>query len=176
MSSALNMWSAVMRPSGAFLMLCIYRYLKPDENKKSKHKTAVKKKTLNPEFNEVQSLSFSLSLYHSLCLSLCLSLCCLSVSVCLSCWSLTCLVFLSLSLSNCHSHCFRDEYFRMKVQWKSVSEEQEMRNSLLRGYRSLIGLFWIPLLLIGLFMLVLQWSVWFFLCFELGRAGRKSDR
>lgn len=27
----------------------------------------------------------------------------------------------------------------MKVQWKSVSEEQEMRNSLLRGYRSLIG-------------------------------------
>ncbi|XP_072530719.1 double C2-like domain-containing protein beta isoform X2 [Salminus brasiliensis] len=27
-------------------------YLKPDENKKSKHKTAVKKKTLNPEFNE----------------------------------------------------------------------------------------------------------------------------
>ena len=33
----------------------------------------------------------------------------------------------------------RDEYFRMKVQWKSVSEEQEMRNSLLRGYRNLIG-------------------------------------
>ncbi|XP_030645504.1 TBC1 domain family member 17 isoform X2 [Chanos chanos] len=31
-----------------------------------------------------------------------------------------------------------DEYFRMKVQWRSVSEEQEMRNSLLRGYRSLI--------------------------------------
>ncbi|XP_058876261.1 TBC1 domain family member 17-like isoform X1 [Acipenser ruthenus] len=31
-----------------------------------------------------------------------------------------------------------DEYFRMKVQWKSVSEEQELRNSLLRGYRSLI--------------------------------------
>uniref|UniRef100_A0A8C1X1J9 Double C2-like domains, beta n=1 Tax=Cyprinus carpio TaxID=7962 RepID=A0A8C1X1J9_CYPCA len=29
-----------------------FRYLKPDENKKSKHKTAVKKKTLNPEFNE----------------------------------------------------------------------------------------------------------------------------
>ncbi|GAA6105031.1 TBC1 domain family member 17 isoform X1, partial [Tachysurus ichikawai] len=34
-----------------------------------------------------------------------------------------------------------DEYFRMKVQWKSISEEQEMRNSLLRGYRSLIGQF-----------------------------------
>lgn len=31
-----------------------FRYLKPDENKKSKHKTAVKKKTLNPEFNEVR--------------------------------------------------------------------------------------------------------------------------
>uniref|UniRef100_A0A670ZH91 TBC1 domain family member 15 n=1 Tax=Pseudonaja textilis TaxID=8673 RepID=A0A670ZH91_PSETE len=31
-----------------------------------------------------------------------------------------------------------DEYFRMKLQWKSVSEEQELRNSLLRGYRSLI--------------------------------------
>ncbi|CAF95137.1 unnamed protein product, partial [Tetraodon nigroviridis] len=31
-----------------------------------------------------------------------------------------------------------DEYFRMKVQWKSVSEEQEMRNSILRGYRNLI--------------------------------------
>ncbi|KAF7645181.1 hypothetical protein LDENG_00208820 [Lucifuga dentata] len=31
-----------------------------------------------------------------------------------------------------------DEYFRMKVQWRSVSEEQEMRNSLLKGYRSLI--------------------------------------
>ncbi|XP_044531535.1 double C2-like domain-containing protein beta [Gracilinanus agilis] len=29
-----------------------YRYLKPDVDKKSKHKTAVKKKTLNPEFNE----------------------------------------------------------------------------------------------------------------------------
>lgn len=27
--------------------------MKPDEDKKSKHKTAVKKKTLNPEFNEV---------------------------------------------------------------------------------------------------------------------------
>ncbi|NWY65313.1 DOC2B protein, partial [Erithacus rubecula] len=41
-------------------------YLKPDEDKKSKHKTAVKKKTLNPEFNEVglgipQHLSASLA-------------------------------------------------------------------------------------------------------------------
>ncbi|XP_056652788.1 TBC1 domain family member 17 isoform X2 [Monodelphis domestica] len=31
-----------------------------------------------------------------------------------------------------------DEYFRMKLQWKSVSPEQERRNSLLHGYRSLI--------------------------------------
>uniref|UniRef100_A0A8C7FWY3 TBC1 domain family member 15 n=1 Tax=Oncorhynchus kisutch TaxID=8019 RepID=A0A8C7FWY3_ONCKI len=31
-----------------------------------------------------------------------------------------------------------DEYFRMKLQWKSVSEEQERRNSRLRDFRSLI--------------------------------------
>ncbi|XP_060633434.1 TBC1 domain family member 15 [Anolis sagrei] len=31
-----------------------------------------------------------------------------------------------------------DEYFRMKLQWKSVSEEQEKRNFRLRDYRSLI--------------------------------------
>ncbi|KAL0968610.1 hypothetical protein UPYG_G00269140 [Umbra pygmaea] len=31
-----------------------------------------------------------------------------------------------------------DEYFRMKLQWKSVSDEQERRNSRLRDYRSLI--------------------------------------
>ncbi|XP_061495714.1 TBC1 domain family member 15 [Rhineura floridana] len=31
-----------------------------------------------------------------------------------------------------------DEYFRMKLQWKSVSEEQEKRNCRLRDYRSLI--------------------------------------
>ncbi|KTG01105.1 hypothetical protein cypCar_00024679 [Cyprinus carpio] len=31
-----------------------------------------------------------------------------------------------------------DEYFRMKLQWKSVSEDQEKRNSRLRDYRSLI--------------------------------------
>ncbi|KAL7990106.1 hypothetical protein Chor_012772 [Crotalus horridus] len=29
-------------------------YLKPDEEKKSKHKTTVKKKTLNPEYNEIE--------------------------------------------------------------------------------------------------------------------------
>lgn len=32
-----------------------------------------------------------------------------------------------------------DEYYRMKLQWKSISEEQERRNSRLRDYRSLIG-------------------------------------
>uniref|UniRef100_A0A8K9WQL6 TBC1 domain family member 15 n=1 Tax=Oncorhynchus mykiss TaxID=8022 RepID=A0A8K9WQL6_ONCMY len=31
-----------------------------------------------------------------------------------------------------------DEYFRMKLQWKSVSEEQEKRNSMFRDHRSLI--------------------------------------
>uniref|UniRef100_A0A8D3D8E1 TBC1 domain family member 15 n=1 Tax=Scophthalmus maximus TaxID=52904 RepID=A0A8D3D8E1_SCOMX len=31
-----------------------------------------------------------------------------------------------------------DEYFRMKLQWKSISDEQERRNSRLRDYRSLI--------------------------------------
>ncbi|XP_078273469.1 TBC1 domain family member 15 [Rhinoraja longicauda] len=31
-----------------------------------------------------------------------------------------------------------DEYFRMKLQWKSVSEEQERRNTRLKDYRSLI--------------------------------------
>ncbi|KAI3370562.1 hypothetical protein L3Q82_007072 [Scortum barcoo] len=35
-------------------------------------------------------------------------------------------------------HIKHDEYFRMKLQWKSVSEEQERRNSRLRDYRSLI--------------------------------------
>ncbi|XP_039617852.1 TBC1 domain family member 15 [Polypterus senegalus] len=31
-----------------------------------------------------------------------------------------------------------DEYFRMKLQWKSISEEQEKRNSRLRDYKNLI--------------------------------------
>lgn len=38
-------------PVSCFLL----RYLKPDTQKKSKHKTAVLKKTLNPEFNEVRT-------------------------------------------------------------------------------------------------------------------------
>ena len=54
-------------------LLCC-RYLKPDENKKSKHKTAVKKKTLNPEFNEVKLQRFSLSLGF-ICLLAELSVC-----------------------------------------------------------------------------------------------------
>ncbi|KAI9515305.1 hypothetical protein NQZ68_027047 [Dissostichus eleginoides] len=37
------------------------RYLKPDIQKKSKHKTAVMKKTLNPEFNEEFFYEISLS-------------------------------------------------------------------------------------------------------------------
>ncbi|XP_072463357.1 TBC1 domain family member 17 isoform X2 [Notamacropus eugenii] len=37
-----------------------------------------------------------------------------------------------------HIYKKTDEYFRMKLQWKSVSPEQERRNSLLHGYRSLI--------------------------------------
>lgn len=44
-----------------------------------------------------------------------------------------------MSLHLTRSAPLRDEYFRMKLQWKSVSPEQERRNSLLRGYRSLIG-------------------------------------
>lgn len=43
-----------LRPSLCFsICLSLSRYLKPDVKKKSKHKTAVIKKTLNPEFNEV---------------------------------------------------------------------------------------------------------------------------
>ena len=38
-------------------VLYIFRYLKPDRDKKSKFKTAVRKKTLNPEFNEVPLLA-----------------------------------------------------------------------------------------------------------------------
>ena len=37
------------------ISLC-FRYLKPDRDKKSKFKTAVKKKTLNPEYHEVRIL------------------------------------------------------------------------------------------------------------------------
>ena len=43
------------------------------------------------------------------------------------------------SLTDCCCDVDSDEYFRMKLQWKSVSEEQERRNSRLRDNRSLIG-------------------------------------
>lgn len=68
-----------------------------------------------------------------------------NVSTFLQAFSQSSLMSFQQLLSNlvyfCETASFfcRDEYFRMKVQWKSVSEEQEMRNSLLRGYRSLIG-------------------------------------
>lgn len=45
----------------------------------------------------------------------------------------------------------------MKLQWKSVSEEQERRNSRLRDYRSLIGeeeaLLWFVCQMVLLFIL-----------------------
>ncbi|EHB13365.1 Double C2-like domain-containing protein beta [Heterocephalus glaber] len=44
--------SHILHPSPSQVHLAFQRYLKPDVDKKSKHKTAVKKKTLNPEFNE----------------------------------------------------------------------------------------------------------------------------
>lgn len=40
-----------------FMLLC--SSLKPDMGKKAKNKTQIKKKTLNPEFNEVCSLHLS---------------------------------------------------------------------------------------------------------------------
>lgn len=43
------------------------RYLKPDIEKKSKHKTAVMKRTLNPEFNEVRSPQLLPSAERQLC-------------------------------------------------------------------------------------------------------------
>uniref|UniRef100_A0A3P9HTH6 C2 domain-containing protein n=1 Tax=Oryzias latipes TaxID=8090 RepID=A0A3P9HTH6_ORYLA len=40
------------RAADSSSFLCPFRYLKPDIKKKSKHKTAVRKKTLNPEYDE----------------------------------------------------------------------------------------------------------------------------
>uniref|UniRef100_A0A087XSR8 Double C2-like domains, alpha n=1 Tax=Poecilia formosa TaxID=48698 RepID=A0A087XSR8_POEFO len=42
-------------------VISLLKYLKPDIQKKSKHKTAVMKKTLNPEFNQEFSYDVSLS-------------------------------------------------------------------------------------------------------------------
>lgn len=55
----------------------LFRYLKPDVKKKSKHKTSVIKKTLNPEFNEVwmclKNLEGSFGTLTSLLLRMCVS-------------------------------------------------------------------------------------------------------
>lgn len=53
-----------------------------------------------------------------------------------TCWDLWLCGCVTVLLCYCVGS---DEYFRMKLQWKSVSEEQERRNSRLRDYRSLIG-------------------------------------
>ena len=39
---------------GNIIIIC--RYLKPDKGKKSKHKTRVARRALNPEFNEVRPI------------------------------------------------------------------------------------------------------------------------
>lgn len=57
---------------------------------------------------------------------------------------------LKIKFSNSFLWCqivfYSDEYFRMKLQWKSISQEQEKRNSRLRDYRSLIGNFFLTTL------------------------------
>lgn len=50
--TALPCWEQAQELCATVLHWFRCSYLKPDEDKKSKHKTAVKKKTLNPEFNE----------------------------------------------------------------------------------------------------------------------------
>lgn len=64
------------------------------------------------------------------------------------------LSFVRLNIHKIMCSLNSDEYFRMKLQWKSVSEEQERRNSRLRDYRSLIGMSLITL------------QVLFFSCFK----------
>lgn len=108
---------------------------------------------------------------------LCASSACLQ-NACICPWAKMAATAVGL-VSNHHCHCFRDEYFRMKVQWKSVSEEQEMRNSLLRGYRSLIGQFcwrWRMFVFVHEFVLSVLQIVSFLSCLYLCRAGRKPDR
>lgn len=53
-----DIWTVMIRIHDGKIFFC-HRYLKPDVHKKSKHKTAVIKKTLNPEFNEVRIIHFS---------------------------------------------------------------------------------------------------------------------
>lgn len=56
--------SVYLHHSPSFFFFYYCRYLKPDVQKKSKHKTAVIKKTLNPEFNEVPTLCYRLQILH----------------------------------------------------------------------------------------------------------------
>ena len=47
-------------------------------------------------------------------------------------------VNLSVLVFRVWSHC-RDDYFRMKLQWKSISADQEKRFSMIRDRKGLIG-------------------------------------
>ena len=80
------------------------RYLKPDLQKKSKHKTSVIKKTLNPEFNEVRSVCLYVRLSVWLSLSVSLSVCLsvsLSVYLSVECISACLSIYLSVPSRSC---------------------------------------------------------------------------
>lgn len=53
MSKTLAYWYI---PGILIRFVLLPRYLKPDPEKRSKFKTAIKKKTLNPEYNEVREI------------------------------------------------------------------------------------------------------------------------
>jgi len=52
---------------------------------------------------------------------------------------------LSVCVCLCWSLLFSDDYFRMKLQWKSIDADQESRFSDLKDRRSLIGMFTVSL-------------------------------